>query len=198
VSPPRTPQAWFMPSAPMARDQATLMRQLGFAQFGPIGHDHGARVAYRLVVDNPGTVTRLAVLDIVPTRHVLGFVVLILEERLRYLHLVEEFSARSDPGRVASLRCPRQAEAHLAAYPRLWREGREHVCDLVDQGPAARPRRSVKSGASRSGASSDSGSLRARGCARGVPAIQTTLFSSDSPRRTCSQVCTRGSWERWG
>jgi haloacetate dehalogenase len=56
----------------MARDQAGLMRQLGFGQFALIGHDRGARVAHRLALDHPGAVTRLAVLDIVPTRHVLG------------------------------------------------------------------------------------------------------------------------------
>ena len=56
----------------MARDQAGLMRQLGFTEFGLIGHDRGARVAHRLVLDHPGIVTRLAVLDIVPTRHVFG------------------------------------------------------------------------------------------------------------------------------
>src|SRR5271170_7947856 len=56
----------------MARDQVGLMRQLGFTEFELAGHDRGARVAHRLVLDHPGTVTRLAVLDIVPTRHVLG------------------------------------------------------------------------------------------------------------------------------
>ncbi len=56
----------------MARDQVGLMRQLGFGQFQLAGHDRGARVAHRLALDHPGTVTRLAVLDIVPTRHVLG------------------------------------------------------------------------------------------------------------------------------
>jgi haloacetate dehalogenase len=55
----------------MARDQAGLMRQLGFPQFQLVGHDRGARVAHRLALDDPGAVTRLAVLDIVPTRHVL-------------------------------------------------------------------------------------------------------------------------------
>jgi haloacetate dehalogenase len=54
----------------MASDQAGLMRQLGFARFGLIGHDRGARVAHRLVLDHPDAVSRLAVLDIVPTRHV--------------------------------------------------------------------------------------------------------------------------------
>jgi haloacetate dehalogenase len=58
----------------MARDQVGLMRQLGFGEFGLVGHDRGARVAHRLVLDHPGAVTRLAVLDIVPTRHVLGHV----------------------------------------------------------------------------------------------------------------------------
>ena len=58
----------------MARDQVGLMRQLGFRQFQLAGHDRGARVAHRLVLDHPGTVTRLAVLDIVPTRHVFGHV----------------------------------------------------------------------------------------------------------------------------
>src|ERR1700691_5610984 len=56
----------------MARDQVGLMRQLGFAQFGLAGHDRGARVAHRLVLDHPGVASRLAVLDIVPTLHVLA------------------------------------------------------------------------------------------------------------------------------
>jgi len=54
----------------MARDQAGLMRQLGFGKFQLVSHDRGARVAHRLTLDHPGLVTRLAVLDIVPTRHV--------------------------------------------------------------------------------------------------------------------------------
>ncbi|MGD0066526.1 MAG: alpha/beta hydrolase [Streptosporangiaceae bacterium] len=58
----------------MAGDQAGLMRQLGFGQFQLVAHDRGARVAHRLVLDHPDVVTRLAVLDIVPTRHVLGTV----------------------------------------------------------------------------------------------------------------------------
>jgi haloacetate dehalogenase len=55
----------------MARDQVGLMHQLGFRQFQLVSHDRGARVAHRLALDHPGAVTRLAVLDIVPTRHVL-------------------------------------------------------------------------------------------------------------------------------
>jgi haloacetate dehalogenase len=54
----------------LARDQAGLMRELGFGRFDLVGHDRGARVAHRLALDHPGAVERLAVLDIVPTRHV--------------------------------------------------------------------------------------------------------------------------------
>jgi haloacetate dehalogenase len=52
----------------MARDQVGLMRRLGFERFQLAAHDRGARVAHRLVLDHPGTVTRLAILDIVPAR----------------------------------------------------------------------------------------------------------------------------------
>ena len=53
----------------MARDVAGLMRDLGFARYGVVSHDRGARVAHRLALDNPGAVERLCVMDIVPTLH---------------------------------------------------------------------------------------------------------------------------------
>ena len=36
-------------------------------RFRLVGHDRGGRVAYRLALDHPGRVERLATLDIVPT-----------------------------------------------------------------------------------------------------------------------------------
>ena len=56
----------------MAADQAGLMRQLGHATYAVVGHDRGARVAHRLVLDHPDAVDRVALLDIAPTRHVFG------------------------------------------------------------------------------------------------------------------------------
>jgi haloacetate dehalogenase len=47
-----------------------FMRSLGFERFGLVGHDRGARVAYRMALDHPGAITRLGVLDIVPTLEV--------------------------------------------------------------------------------------------------------------------------------
>jgi haloacetate dehalogenase len=55
----------------MARDQTLVMRDLGFEEFAVIGHDRGARVAHRMALDCPQSVTKVAVLDIVPTRHAL-------------------------------------------------------------------------------------------------------------------------------
>jgi haloacetate dehalogenase len=51
----------------MARDQVMVMRALGFESFNVCGHDRGARCAYRMALDHPERVLKLAVLDIVPT-----------------------------------------------------------------------------------------------------------------------------------
>jgi haloacetate dehalogenase len=51
----------------MARDQIGTMRALGFDRFSVAGHDRGGRVAYRLALDHPERVERVALLDIVPT-----------------------------------------------------------------------------------------------------------------------------------
>jgi haloacetate dehalogenase len=54
----------------LAQDQVEVMRQLGFERFAVVGHDRGGRVACRMALDHPQAVTRLALLDIVPTRTV--------------------------------------------------------------------------------------------------------------------------------
>jgi haloacetate dehalogenase len=51
----------------MARDMVVVMERLGFPRFSVAGHDRGGRVAYRLALDHPGRVERLAVLDVLPT-----------------------------------------------------------------------------------------------------------------------------------
>ena len=51
----------------MAADQVALMRALGHEEFLLVGHDRGGRVSHRLAVDHPGSVIKVAVLDIAPT-----------------------------------------------------------------------------------------------------------------------------------
>jgi haloacetate dehalogenase len=50
----------------MALDIVEVMEQLGHERFALAGHDRGGRVAYRLALDHPDRVSRLAVLDMVP------------------------------------------------------------------------------------------------------------------------------------
>ena len=51
----------------MAQDQIALMRHFGFESFSVAGHDRGGRCAYRLALDHPERMQKLAVLDIIPT-----------------------------------------------------------------------------------------------------------------------------------
>jgi haloacetate dehalogenase len=60
----------------MARALADVMTELGISQAAVIGHDRGARVAYRLALDYPERIRALAVLDVIP--------ILDMAERLTY------------------------------------------------------------------------------------------------------------------
>jgi haloacetate dehalogenase len=51
----------------MGKDVVAAMEQLGHITFAYVGHDRGARVGYRLALDHPGRLTKLALLDILPT-----------------------------------------------------------------------------------------------------------------------------------
>ena len=50
-----------------AQDQVEVMDHLDFKQFAVVGHDRGGRVGHRMALDHAERVTKLAVLDIVPT-----------------------------------------------------------------------------------------------------------------------------------
>src|SRR5437016_13939302 len=63
----------------MAQDQVEVMKQLGFKKFALVGHDRGGRAAHRLALDHPLALTKLVILDIVPTY-------------LLYQHITQEFA----------------------------------------------------------------------------------------------------------
>src|SRR5688572_16788037 len=65
--PPTTPDHMPYSKRTMAQDQVALMRQLGFESFFVAGHDRGGRCGYRMALDHPDRVRKLAVLDIIPT-----------------------------------------------------------------------------------------------------------------------------------
>ncbi len=53
--------------ARVADHLVAVMQALGHERFAVVGHDRGALVAFRAALDHPDAVTRLGVLDVVPT-----------------------------------------------------------------------------------------------------------------------------------
>ena len=51
----------------MAGDLVALMEALSFERFATVGHDRGARVAYRMALDHADRVERLGILNVIPT-----------------------------------------------------------------------------------------------------------------------------------
>jgi haloacetate dehalogenase len=56
----------------MAQDQVEVMAALGFPRFMAAGHDRGARVLHRMLLDHPDKVERAAILDIIPQHYLLN------------------------------------------------------------------------------------------------------------------------------
>jgi haloacetate dehalogenase len=50
----------------MASELVAVMQKLGYSKFDLVGHDRGGRVSYRLALDHPDKVRRLAVFDVIP------------------------------------------------------------------------------------------------------------------------------------
>src|SRR5579885_1686679 len=68
--PPTTPDHEPYSKRAMARDMIALMQHFGHQRFAVAGHDRGGRVAYRMALDHPERVARMAVLDITQTGEV--------------------------------------------------------------------------------------------------------------------------------
>jgi haloacetate dehalogenase len=66
-APPGGPRGEGYSKRELAADVLELMGALGFDRVSVVGHDRGARVAYRLALDHPACVKRLAVLNVLPT-----------------------------------------------------------------------------------------------------------------------------------
>ena len=56
----------------MANELVTVMEKLGYSRFDLVGHDRGGRVSYRLALDHPDKVRRLAVFDVIPISEAWG------------------------------------------------------------------------------------------------------------------------------
>jgi len=56
----------------MGNELVAVMDKLGFSKFDLVGHDRGGRVSYRLTLDHPEKVQRLAVFDVIPISEAWG------------------------------------------------------------------------------------------------------------------------------
>ena len=90
----------------MALDQVEVMRHFGFDRFPVVGHDRGGRVAHRMALDHPDTVTKIAVLDIIPTYYLYTHVT--IEFVQAYFHWFNYL--RAAPGPEDQLQAEREAQ----------------------------------------------------------------------------------------
>ncbi|HEY7598054.1 MAG TPA: alpha/beta hydrolase [Actinophytocola sp.] len=67
TAPPGGPHGEGYTKREMAAELVELMAGLGHDRFAVVGHDRGARVAYRMALDHPSWVSRVAVVNVVPT-----------------------------------------------------------------------------------------------------------------------------------
>ena len=67
TAPPGGPRGEGYTKREMAAELVQVMAGLGHERFAVVGHDRGARVGYRMALDHPGVVDRLAVLNVIPT-----------------------------------------------------------------------------------------------------------------------------------
>ena len=66
TAPPGGPRGEGYTKREMAAELVQVMAGLGHERYAVVGHDRGARVGYRMALDRPGVVDRLAVLNVIP------------------------------------------------------------------------------------------------------------------------------------
>jgi haloacetate dehalogenase len=67
TAPPGGPNGEGYTKRELAADLVQLTTALGIERAAVVGHDRGARVAYRMALDHPNRVERLVVLNVIPT-----------------------------------------------------------------------------------------------------------------------------------
>jgi haloacetate dehalogenase len=96
-----------------AEDCLQLMTRLGFERFAVAGHDRGSYTAFRLAMDHPHAVTKLAILDGVPIIEALERCGALFARM--WWHGSFTLSPRSPSGRSSLIRTP-----GMAAHRRQW------------------------------------------------------------------------------
>lgn len=74
----------------MALEMQQVMAKLGFPRFAILGHGRGGRVAYRLALERPQAVVRLAIVDILTTTDQWGLLNAAVDQRLSHWPLLAQ------------------------------------------------------------------------------------------------------------
>ena len=116
----------------MALDQVEVMKSFGFDKFAVVGHDRGGRVGHRMALDHPDKVTKLAVLDIIPTYYLYTHVDIRFIQA--YFHWFN--NVRAAPAPENDLKAQYDAQKARATnevqleYLRTSSDPAEHPCDV--------------------------------------------------------------------
>jgi haloacetate dehalogenase len=92
----------------MAQDQVDVMNHFGYKKFPVLGHDRGGRVAHRMALDHPAAVTKMVLIDIVPTHYLYTHVT------LEFIQAYYHWFAQVRPAPVAENDLLAQVEARRA------------------------------------------------------------------------------------
>ncbi len=108
----------------MAADLSALLRALGVGSTAVVGHDRGGRVAHRWALDHPDEISRVAVLDIAPTRAT--WARFDADLGAKYWHWL--FHLQPDlPERLAGA----DVDGYLRYFFEKWTTARQHVDEAV-------------------------------------------------------------------
>lgn len=88
----------------MAKDQMELMQHLKYEQFFVAGHDRGARVAFRMAQDYPNKVTKLILIDMLPTLFIFNNINRAIAEG--YYHWFFFIQPKDLPENMIGANCP--------------------------------------------------------------------------------------------
>ena len=109
---PDTPDHSNYSKRAMALDQVEVMKHFGFDKFPVIGHDRGGRVAHRMALDHSEKVTKIAVLDILPTHYLYTHVT--LDFVRAYFHWFNYLRAAPLPENELKAQADRQRERPMS------------------------------------------------------------------------------------
>jgi haloacetate dehalogenase len=109
---PDTPDHGNYSKRAMALDQVEVMKHFGFDKFLVVGHDRGGRVAHRMALDHASKVTKLAVLDILPTHYLYTHVT--LDFVRAYFHWFNYLRAAPAPENELKAAADRQRERPMS------------------------------------------------------------------------------------